>query len=52
MKELYQLQDDNIKSFSQDWDDREQLQGIATQLDKLLNIINDFGIHAYASDHP
>ena len=51
MKELYQFQEGNIEPFSQDWDDRQQLQGIATQMDKLLNYINVFGMYAYFSGH-
>ena len=43
MRESFQLQNENIEAFSQDWDDREQLQGMATQIDKLLNLVNEFG---------
>lgn len=43
MRESFQLQNENIEAFSQDWDDREQLQGMAIQIDKLLNLVNEFG---------
>ena len=51
MSTLYTLQSESIEPFSQDWDDRQQLQDIATQLDKMLDYINAFGICSSFSDH-
>lgn len=44
MRETFKLNDANISGFSRDWDDREQLQCVATQLDTLLYSIDVFGI--------
>ena len=45
MRETFKLNDANINGFSRDWDDREQLQGITTQLDELLHSIDVFGMN-------
>ena len=44
MRETFKLNDANINGFSRDWDDREQLQSITTQLDGLLHSIDVFGM--------
>ena len=44
MRETFKLNDANINGFSRDWEDREQLQSITTQLDGLLHSIDVFGM--------
>ena len=44
MRETFKLNDANIRGFSRDWNDREQLQSITTQLDELLHSIDIFGM--------
>lgn len=44
MKEGIILNEQNIPTYSRDWDQRERLTAISLQLNQILDQINKFGI--------
>lgn len=52
MKEGIILNEQNIPSYSRDWNQRERLTAISLQLNQILDQINKFGIEDDEDSNP